>query len=191
MMNILSLHQKMATIMSKTLVIYAHPGPQHSTVTRDLLSVLTARDDVQVRSLYELYPDFDIDVEAEQQALLAAHNIVWLAPVYWYSFPALMKHWIDSVLAHGWAYGKGGQALVGKRAWWVASAGASEQEYAANGSHLRPFADFIAPVEGTARYCGMQWLPPFIVHAYTHVGPEQQAAVRAQLGEACEAHFSA
>lgn len=179
----------MAAIMSETLVIYAHPSPQHSTVTRDLLTVLTARDDVHVHSLYDLYPDFDIDVDAEQQALSAAQNIVWLAPVHWYSLPAMMKHWIDSVLTHGWAYGKAGQALAGKRALWVASAGASEQEYAVNGAHFRPFADFIAPVEGTARFCGMQWLPPFIVYAYAHLGAAQQAAVRAQLAQACESHF--
>ena len=182
-------HQKMAAIMSETLVIYAHPSPHHSTVTRDLLAVLTARDDVRVHSLYDLYPDFDIDVDAEQEALSAARNIVWLAPVYWYSLPAMMKHWIDSVLTHGWAYGQGAQALVGKRVWWVASAGASEQEYIANGSHFRPFTDFIAPVEGTARYCGMAWLPPFIVYAYAHLGSVQQAAVRAQLTQACESHF--
>jgi glutathione-regulated potassium-efflux system ancillary protein KefF len=176
--------------MSETLVIYAHPSPRHSTVTRDLLTVFTARDDVRVHSLYDLYPAFDIDVEAEQQALLAARNIIWLAPVYWYSMPALMKHWIECVLTHGWAYGKGGQALIGKRLWWVTSVGAAEQEYDASGSHFRPFADFIAPVEGTARYCGMQWLPPFIVHAYAHLGPDQQAQVRAQLGQACAAHLS-
>ena len=177
--------------MSETLVIHAHPSPKHSIATRDLLEVFTARTDVRVHSLYELYPDFDIDVAAEQQALLAARNIVWLAPVHWYSFPAMMKHWIDSVLTYGWAYGKGGQALRGKRVWWVTSAGAGSQEYAADGSHFRPFADFIAPIEGTARYCGMQWLPPFIVHAYAHIEPAQQAALRNQLAQACEDNFRA
>jgi putative NADPH-quinone reductase len=176
--------------MSSTLVLYAHPSPLHSTVTRDLLAVLSARSDVRVHSLYDLYPDFDIDVQAEQHALTQARNIVWLAPVYWYSLPALMKHWIDSVLSHGWAYGQGGHALRDKRAWWIASAGAGEQEYASQGSHFRPFADFIAPVEGTARYCGMQWLPPFIVHAYAHSSPAQQAATRALLAQACEEHFT-
>jgi glutathione-regulated potassium-efflux system ancillary protein KefF len=103
----------------------------------------------------------------------------------------MMKHWIDSVLTYGWAYGKGGQALRGKRVWWVTSAGAGEQEYAADGSNFRPFADFIAPIEGTARYCGMQWLPPFIVHAYAHVDPAQQAALCNQLAQACEDNFRA
>ena len=176
--------------MSQTLVLYAHPSPQKSHVTRDLLTVFSARPEVRVHSLYEMYPDFDIDVQAEQEALLAAEQIVWLAPVYWYSVPAMMKHWIDSVLTHGWAYGRGGHALRGKRAWWVASAGAGEQEYAEQGSHFRSFADFIAPIEGTARYCGMQWLPPFIVHAYAHSSPEQQAASRAQVASLCQDYFS-
>ncbi len=180
----------MAAIMSETLVVYAHPNPAHSTVTRDLLTVFTARNDVQVHSLYDLYPDFDIDVAAEQQALIEARNIVWLTPLYWYSVPALMKHWIDSVLLHGWAYGQGGQALRGKRLWWITSAGASEQEYTAQGSHTRPVTDFIAPIEGTAQYCGMQWLQPFIVHAYAHLEPAQKAALRERLAQACDTYLN-
>ena len=167
--------------MSETLLIHAHPFPMHSHVTRDLLGVFAGQPNLRIRSLYEMYPDFDIDVPAEQQALLLADNIVWLAPVHWYSVPSLLKHWIDSVLVHGWAYGQGGQALRGKRLWWVASAGAGLAEYTEQGSHCRPFADFIAPIEGTARYCGMQWLPPFIVHAYAHSDGAQQAAMRAEL----------
>lgn len=175
--------------MSETLLIHAHPFDQHSHVTRELLAVFAPLPNLRIHSLYELYPDFDIDVQAEQDALLAADNIVWLAPVHWYSLPSLLKHWIDTVLAHGWAYGQGGQALRGKRLWWVASAGAGEAEYTVQGSHFRPFADFIAPIEGTARYCGMQWLPPFIVHAYAHSSPAQQAATRDQLRQLCQQYL--
>jgi glutathione-regulated potassium-efflux system ancillary protein KefF len=176
--------------MSETLLIHAHPFHQHSHVTRDLLTVFETLPNLRTRSLYELYPDFDIDVHAEQEALLLADNIVWLAPVHWYSLPSLLKHWIDTVLTHGWAYGGGVQMLRGKRIWWVASAGGSEAEYTAQGSHFRPFDDFIAPIEGTARYCGMQWLPPFIVHGYSHSEPSQQTAIRAQLRELCQQYLT-
>ncbi len=151
--------------MSRHLIIHAHPRPAESTVTAGLLAQLSAQPDTAVRSLYNLYPDFDIDVAAEQQALQAADVVVFVSPVYWYTVPGLLKHWFDTVLTHGWAYGHGGTALRGKTAWWVASAGADAAAYAPGGEHGRPFADFVAPIEQTARYCGMHWLPPYLVYA--------------------------
>jgi Flavodoxin-like fold len=71
------------------LIIHAHPRPSQSRVIQALLGFLQDRPGAQLRSLYQLYPDFDIDVEAEQQALRHAQHIVWLTPVYWYSVPAL------------------------------------------------------------------------------------------------------
>lgn len=150
--------------MSSTLVIHAHPHPRQSVITQAMRRVFDAAEDTVLRPLYELYPDFDIDVAAEQRALEQASLIVWLTPVYWYSVPSLMKHWFDQVLTHGWAYGPGGGALQGKAVWWVTSAGASAADYAPGGAHQRPFADFVPPVEQTARFCGMRWLEPYVVY---------------------------
>jgi glutathione-regulated potassium-efflux system ancillary protein KefF len=77
-----------------------------------------------VHSLYDLYPDFDIDVDAEQAALKHADLVVWMHPIYWYSVPAMLKHWFDVVLLRGWAYGEGGgtagQTLpLGDDDWWA------------------------------------------------------------------------
>jgi putative NADPH-quinone reductase/HAMP domain-containing protein len=134
------------------LIIHAHPRPSQSRVVKQLLGVLAAQPGAELRSLYELYPDFDIDVEAEQQALLRWQKIVWLTPVHWYSVPAMMKHWIDQVLALGWAYGHGGEALRGKTCWWVCSAGGTDPAYALREMHRRPFQDYVPPVEQTARF---------------------------------------
>ncbi len=60
-------------------------------------------------------PDFNIDINAEQRALERADLVVLQHPMQWYSFPPLLKLWIDKVLEHGWAYGHDGNALVGKR----------------------------------------------------------------------------
>lgn len=174
--------------MSSTLVIHAHPRPGHSIVTQELRRTLESVDELSVRALYELYPDFDIDVSSEQQALEQADLVIWLAPVHWYSVPALMKHWFDQVLAHGWAYGRGGNALQGKRVWWVASAGGAVPAYSVGGSHGRPFADFVAPVEHMARYCGMQWLPPFVVHAGHAADADTRRATREALLQQLRQH---
>lgn len=174
----------------RTLVIHAHPRPSHSVVTQGLRQALGGCPEVEVRPLYELYPDFDIDVAAEQQALAQAELVIWLCPVYWYSVPALLKHWFDQVLAHGWAYGPGAAALQGKTAWWVASAGAAASAYTADGAHQRPFADFVPPIEQTARFCGMHWLPPLVLHGGHATSPADLQAGRdtllAQWAQHCQ-----
>ena len=167
------------------LIIHAHPRPTQSRVVKELLSVLAAQPGAQVRSLYQLYPDFDIDVEAEQQALLGAQRVVWLTPVYWYSVPSLMKHWIDQVLTLGWAYGPGGHALQGKTCWWVSSAGAPLTEYTHQGLHKRPFVDYVAPLEHTARFCGMHWWPPFVTHGANATSTQRLLEVCASLEQRC------
>lgn len=161
------------------LVIYAHPYPQHSRAGKALLSAVSDLPGLETRSLYDLYPDFDIDVAAEQAALTRAELVVWLHPVYWYSVPSMLKHWFDVVLLRGWAYGKDGNALRGKRCLWVASTGGDENSYSANGMHARAFEEFVAPVEQTARFCGMQWQVPIIVHD-AHGMSEQALLAAAQ-----------
>lgn len=51
------------------LIIYAHPYPRHSHANQRLLQAVRDLPEVEVRSLYELYPDFNIDINAEQRAL--------------------------------------------------------------------------------------------------------------------------
>src|SRR5690349_11399625 len=141
-------------------LIYAHPYPDRSRANRALLGAVAGLPEPEVRSLYDLYPDFGIDVEAEQELLLKAQLIVWQHPLYWYSVPGLLKHWFDKVLARGWAYGEGGTALRGKRCLWVSTTGGDAASFSAAGMHQHPFASFVAPVEQTARFCGMEWLEP-------------------------------
>jgi glutathione-regulated potassium-efflux system ancillary protein KefF len=68
------------------------------------------------------------------------------------------------VLVKGWAYGEGGTALAGKPCLWAVTTGGAEDAYTEQGRHGRPFGDFAPVVERTARYCGMRWLDPFVLH---------------------------
>lgn len=130
-----------------------------------MLDAVRALSGVSVRELYGLYPDFAIDVEAEQAALLEADTIVWQCPFYWYGAPALLNLWFEKVLAHGWAYGSGGTALLGKRVLWVTTTGAPLSAYAPGEMHGQPFEAFVPAMEQTARFCGMEWEEPLVVHA--------------------------
>ncbi len=44
------------------------------------------------------------DVVAEHARLDRAQALVLVYPIYWWSFPALLKGWIDRVFSNGWAY---------------------------------------------------------------------------------------
>ena len=146
------------------VVVQAHPYPDHSHANRALARAIEGLEGVQVRSLYDLYPDFSINVMAEQSALAAASVVVWQHPLYWYTTPALMKLWFEKVLTPGWAYGPGGEALRGKRCLWVVTTGGDERDYSPWGLHLETFDAFIPVVRQTARFCGMRWLDPLVVH---------------------------
>lgn len=156
-------------------LLYAHPYPNRSRANRALLEAVRDIEQVEVRRLYDLYPDFSIDVHAEREALTRAQLIVLQHPLYWYSVPGLLKHWFDKVLTVGWAYGKGGDALRGKSCLWVVTTGAFESGYAKEGIHMRPFADFTPPVEQTARFCGMHWLEPVVVHGAHRIDDDELA----------------
>jgi glutathione-regulated potassium-efflux system ancillary protein KefF len=120
---------------------------------------------LEVRPLYSLYPDFDIDVQAEQQALVAADIVVWQGPFYWYGVPALMSLWFEKVLAQGWAYGEGARALRGKTVLWVTTTGAPADAYQPAAIHGHAFDTFVPVISQTARFCGMRWVePPVVVH---------------------------
>lgn len=145
-------------------LVYAHPYPDRSRANRRLIDALAPHPALDVRPLYDLYPSFDIDVDAEQEALRRAQVVVFQHPMYWYSVPGLLKHYFDKVLVRGFAYGAGGHALRGKRCLWVTSTGGDEHAFSAEGAHGRPFAEFVPPISQLAHFCGMQFEPPFVLH---------------------------
>jgi glutathione-regulated potassium-efflux system ancillary protein KefF len=152
--------------MADVLVLVAHPDIARSRVNRALAAQarMLPADAVEVRDLYALYPDYVVDIEAEQRALAAARAVVWLHPVQWYSMPALMKLWVDDVLAFRWAYGPDGRALAGKCLWLVVSTGGTLGSYRAGGSNGHEFATFLPAYRQTAELVGMRFLEPLVFH---------------------------
>lgn len=55
------------------------------------------------------------DVAAEHARLDAIDTLVLVYPLYWWSFPALLKGWIDRVFTQGWAYQDGADGKVQKK----------------------------------------------------------------------------
>jgi len=155
------------------LVLFAHPALEKSRVNRVLVQEIRDLPGVTVHDLYEVYPEHDIQVEREQELLLSHDVIVFQHPFFWYSTPAILKEWQDLVLEHGWAYGTGGTALHGKRMLSAVTTGGREAAYSREGHNRFTVRELLAPIEQTARLCGMQYLPPFVVHGTHGMSPEQ------------------
>ncbi|WP_017904710.1 NAD(P)H-dependent oxidoreductase [Pseudomonas asplenii] len=96
------------------------------------------------------------DVAAEQERLNRADALVIVYPIYWWSFPALLKGWIDRVFSMGWAYEESGNGKVVKKlqrlqVHLVAVGGADEGTFTRHGyaSAMKTQID-----HGIFDYCG-------------------------------------
>jgi glutathione-regulated potassium-efflux system ancillary protein KefG len=169
--------------MKSILMLFAHPVAEKSRVQRALLREAASMPNVTLRDLYEAYPDFNIDIEAEK-SLLKTHEIVlWQHPFYWYSCPALLKQWIDLVLEYGWAYGPGGNALEGKLITNVVSTGGPEAVYRHDGRNRFTVRQYLAPFEQTAMLCKMTYIDPFLVQGTHKLTEDLILAETARYGE--------
>jgi glutathione-regulated potassium-efflux system ancillary protein KefF len=158
------------------LVLAAHPNWRESRVNRQLVAAARRVRRVVVHDLYAKYPDYDIDVPTEQALLAAAKLVVWLHPIQWYSMPPLQKLWLDEVLQYGWAYGPGGEALLGKDLWLAVTTGGSEASYHPQGYNRHFFDAFLPPYEQTAALCGLRFLPPLVLHGARAAADDDVAA---------------
>jgi NAD(P)H dehydrogenase (quinone) len=76
----------------------------HSTETADLY-----REKFEPRFQPEDFAQFKAgampaEVRHEQGRVDRADGIAFVFPVWWWSFPAILKGWIDRVMSQGWAY---------------------------------------------------------------------------------------
>ncbi len=161
-------------------VLAAHPNWRESRVNRQLFDEARMVPGVHLQDLYSSYPDYDIDVAAEQSNVDGAQLLVLLHPIQWYSMPALQKLWLDEVLRYGWAYGPGGTALQGKDLWLVASTGGPEGSYHPQGYNRYFFDAFLPPYEQTAALCGMRFLPPLVLHG-SHRATREEVQAHADV----------
>lgn len=167
----------------EVLVLLAHPALHRSRVNRALAGHVRGLEGVTVHDLYEAYPDFDLDIEAEKALLLSHRVIVWQHPFYWYSTPAILKEWQDLVLEFGWAYGPGGTALRGKSFLQAISTGGAQDAYTHEGYHQHTLAELLAPATQMAKLCGMERLAPYVVHGTNKLDDAAIAAAAAGYRE--------
>ena len=113
---------------------------------------------------------FAPDIAAEMDKLERCDGLILQFPLWWFSMPAIMKGWVDRVLANGFAYGAStGQffergLLAGRRAMVATTTGAPGVMFDPAGM-CGPMDAALWPIHnGILRFVGFDVLPPFVAH---------------------------
>ena len=148
----------------KTLIVLAHPDIDNSNVNKRWKKELEKyQNDITIHELYKEYPNWSIDVHREQRLLESYDYIIFQFPLYWYSYPPLLKKWFDDVFTYGWAYGSQGNKLKGKKFGLAMSIGDKKENYSHTGSIGATVDEVISPFKATVNHVGGITLPYFSV----------------------------
>ncbi len=114
----------------RVTIIYAHPNPDsfNSAILQTTIKVLKERNvDYRVIDLYKDFKkvvldgdDFEIlqkgenpeDVIKFQNDILWATKLIFIYPVWWWQFPAILKGFVDRVFSYGFAYSTDENGIV-------------------------------------------------------------------------------
>ncbi|PWJ42862.1 NAD(P)H-dependent oxidoreductase [Sediminitomix flava] len=156
----------------KILHLVFHPNLENSRVNKTWKEQLQESGKVTTsRDMYKEYPDFKIDVEKEQELLLAHDRIVIQFPLYWYSMTPLLKQWLDDVLTYNFAYGSKGIKLKDKELQIILSAGGSKENFSGFDKFCTIY-DLLKPFELTANLTKMKYLVPVWMYRADAVSEE-------------------
>ncbi|MEM7357160.1 MAG: NAD(P)H-dependent oxidoreductase, partial [Acidobacteriota bacterium] len=123
---------------------------------------------------------FVCEIRREQERVLWSDLTILQFPIWWGSYPAILKGWIDRVLSYGFAYGRA-RTLSPRAAMYSVTTGGAADEAEA--------VEYRERVQGLAEdvfgYLGWQVLPPSICH-----GPaDSRAEARQQMLDDFESHL--
>jgi NAD(P)H dehydrogenase (quinone) len=109
---------------------------------------------------------FSPDILAEIQKMKAADCLLFVSPIWWMGFPAILKGWFDRVLAMGVAWDGGkfyeNGLMRGKQAMLIGAAGHPEEYYHDNGPHEMDILQVLQPINhGVLAFCGFNVHEPF------------------------------
>lgn len=138
----------------KTLINVFHPNLEDSVVNKRWIKELQKYPDkFFVHDLHSSYPDEKFDIQKEQELIESFDKIVFQFPFYWFNCPPFFKKWLDEVLTHGWAYGKGSPyKLADKKIALGISAGINKEDYCTYGRYKYTLKQLTAPFELTFDY---------------------------------------
>jgi NAD(P)H dehydrogenase (quinone) len=154
-------------------------APQHYVDPSDPFDVLKAQEQASAAGT------LPADVEAEIAKLEAVDRVILHFPLWWFAPPAILKGWMERVLAHGRTHDVDNRfdtgRFRGRKVLFCVTTGARAAESGPDGKegdtrlHLWPAAY-------TFRYLGFDVLEPVLVHGvHGYNRGERKAALEARL----------
>lgn len=124
---------------------------------------------------------FSPDIKDEMEKVKWADLLIFQFPIYFTAMPAIMKGWIDRVLAPGFgfnpitnsAYNTG--LFKGKSAMLATTAGAPKEMYSEGGTHGDINRHLESITHCVFEYMGMKMLPSFIIYEASAMTKERGA----------------
>ena len=144
--------------MKKVLVISGHTDLATSVANKTILDTIGQYlPETEIVKLDTLYPDFKIDVDAEQQRLLKADIIVLQFPIFWYSAPSILERWMEETFRHGFSHGSTGNKLKGKKMILSFTTSAPQEMYSHKGAMGYTIEEFLPCYKATCNLCQMEF----------------------------------
>lgn len=121
---------------------------------------------------------FSEEIESEIRKIEWCELMIWQFPLWWFGLPAVLKGWVDRVLAMGRAYG--GRQIYqsgvfrGKRALLSLTTGGPEDAYRKGGFN-GDITAILRPIQrGMLQFVGFDVLEPQIVYGPVRMTDEQR-----------------
>lgn len=138
----------------KTLWIVGHPGFTESEAASEISAAVKGMAEVELHVL----PDAGWDMSTEREKWSAADRIVLHFPLHWYAVPAMLKAYLDELLAYGWAFGPDSPfALQAKPLALSITTGAPMSTYAPGERNEHTLETYMLPLARTARFMKMDF----------------------------------
>lgn len=160
-----------------TLMILAHPQFEHSIANKTISDIVSREEpNLEIRNIHQLYPNYQIDVKAEQTALLAHDLVILQYPMYWFNMPAILKIWFDEVFTYQFAYGSKGNKLKGKYLLPSLTIGQPAVNFKEKDHFL--VDDFLQPVKRSAEYAQMNYLDYIALYGVSIVSGYPESEIK-------------
>lgn len=188
------------------LIVVAHPDPRSLThrVALELTQGIGADHSFEIADLAaegfdpRYNPDdlalfreravVPADVLAEQVRIDRADALVLVYPVYWWSFPALLKGWIDRVFSGGWAYDEQERGLLQRLpVHLVALGGAGPRTYDKHGYGVAMHTQI---EHGIFAYCGVRVASSALLTQADEAFPQGHFEAARRIGRELFSHRS-
>lgn len=144
--------------MKNILIVSGHTDLNDSVANKTILEELERMvPEAEFDYLDRLYPEYQIDVAAEQAKLSRADVVVLQFPVFWYSMPSLMSKWVETTFKRGFSHGPAGDKLKGKKLVASFTTGTPEELYHKDARVGYEIEEFLPPIKATCKLCGIEF----------------------------------